>query len=72
MWVSVNERLPGPDEEVPFVFTFGGTRIVTFGKRPEFENYAGWRDTTCCDIDGYPTDRFEVTHWFELPPAPSV
>ena len=28
MWVSVNERLPGPDDEVPFVFTWGESRIV--------------------------------------------
>lgn len=72
MWISVEDRLPEPGEEVPFSFVTDGNRYVSYGMRPNVDNYSGWADTTDVDIDGWPTDRFGVTHWFELPPVPEA
>jgi hypothetical protein len=72
MWISVDDRLPEHGVEVPFSWVMNGERYVSFGYRPKDDNYSGWPDVTDIDIDGWPTDRFGVTHWFELPPVPSV
>lgn len=66
-WISVEDRLPVPDQIILFVCERHNEICV--GYRSD-TSYTLWYDLLNTDADGDPNDEYGITHWMPLPEPP--
>lgn len=68
MWKKVSDILPDVGTKV-LAYGDGDVTVGTYGHG---RNRDEWWDELNVDMDGSPTDLWEVTHWMPLPAPPTA